>query len=72
MGKQTKQASATRQVRVSTNAFKNINEITGYIAIVNKQPLNAVKVGDALLEAIDHIGLNPFVYKECEQLPTKT
>ena len=72
MGKQKKETAATRKIRISINAHRNLNEITGYIAIVNKQPLNAIKVGDAIFKAIDHIASNPFAYKECEALPTKS
>jgi hypothetical protein len=59
MGKEKKAATAaSRHVRVSENAIRNINELIGYIGIIKKQPLNAIKVGDAILEMIDHIGQN--------------
>ena len=32
--------------------MQSIDEITGYIAFINQQPLNAIKVGDALFAAI--------------------
>jgi plasmid stabilization system protein ParE len=54
MGHQKKTAATTYEVRISTNALQNIDEITGYIAFVNQQPLNAVKVGDALYGALDN------------------
>ncbi len=72
MGKQEGKTAPIREIRVSSNAWRNINEITAYIAIVNKQPLNAIKVGDNIFEAIEKIGTNPFTYKECEALTTKT
>jgi hypothetical protein len=55
MDKQTDAAATTYQVRLSENALQNIDEITGYIAFINHQPMNAIKVGDALFEAIDKI-----------------
>jgi plasmid stabilization system protein ParE len=71
MGPQEKTTPKNYQVRVSVNAIQNIEEITGYIAFVNQQPLNAVKVGDALFATIDRISRNPLAFKECEELPTK-
>jgi hypothetical protein len=44
MGKKKKSNNKTLDVRVTTDAFENINEIMRYIAIVNKQPLNAIKM----------------------------
>jgi len=71
MGKQKEEAAASRRLRVSLNALENLDEITTYIAIKKKQPLNAVKVGDAIFKAIEDINRSPFAYKECEALPTK-
>ena|SRR5579872_6566004 len=71
MGLQEKAASENYEVRVSANALQNIEEITGYIAFVKQQPMNAAKVGDALFFSIDRIVLNPFAYRECEEIPTK-
>jgi plasmid stabilization system protein ParE len=72
MGRKEKTTPKAYQVRISTNALQNIDEITGYIAFINHQPLNAIKVGDAIFATIDRIGLNPFAFKECEEIPTKT
>lgn len=72
MGRPEKTTSTTYQVRISVNALQNIEEITGYIAFVNQQPLNAIKVGDALFKTIDRIAINPLAFRECEELPTKT
>ena len=71
MGLQKKATPKNYQVKVSVNALQNIEEITGYIAFVNQQPLNAIKVGDALFEVIDRIAANPLAFRECEELPTK-
>lgn len=72
MAKQKKGIAKTNQVRVSNNAIKNLNEITGYIAFVNQAPLNAINVGDAFFTLFDRIEQNPFAFKECPELLTKT
>ena len=72
MGLQKKTTPKTYKVSLSVNSLQNIEEITGFIAFVNQQPLNAIKVGDALFEVIDRIAANPLVFRECEELPTKT
>jgi plasmid stabilization system protein ParE len=72
MGKQAKPVTATYKVTLSNNALQNIDDITHYIAFVKLQPLNAIKVGDALFAAVDLIAVNPRAFKECELLPTKT
>ncbi len=50
MGKQKETAPKPRQIRLSITALQNITEITGYIAFINHQPLNAIKIGDAILK----------------------
>ncbi len=45
-----------------------MDEITSYIAFVNQQPGNAVKVGDAILETFVRIEQSPLAYKECEEI----
>jgi plasmid stabilization system protein ParE len=72
MGRQKKTFAKTYEVRVTANALQNIDEITGYIAFINQQPLNAIKIGDAIFETIDRISLNPFSFRECEEIPTNT
>lgn len=72
MVRKKKAASKTFEVTISQNALQNIDEITGYIAFINHQPLNAIKVGDAILETFDRIAVNPFAFRECEELITKT
>jgi plasmid stabilization system protein ParE len=71
MGRQKKTSAKAYEVRISTNAIQNIDEISGYFAVVNQQPLNAVKVGDFLYKVIDRIARNPFAFRECQELPTK-
>jgi len=72
MGQQKKAIGETYEVRLSLNAHQNIDEITGYIAFINQQPMNAIKLGDAIFAMFDKIADHPFAFKECEQLPTKT
>jgi hypothetical protein len=43
MGEQKKATAKKYQVRVSLNALQNIDEITGYIAFIKQEPLNAIK-----------------------------
>jgi plasmid stabilization system protein ParE len=57
---------------VTINALKNFDEITGYIGIIRHQPLNAIKVGDKIMAAIDRIAANPTAFRECEVLPTRS
>lgn len=72
MGKAKQKITKRREVRVSSNAYQNIYEITHYIAIEKQQPLNAVKVSNAIYATMEHLGENPFAFKEYEELPTKT
>ena len=73
MGKTKKKTSAPGyKVRVSVNALQNIREITGYIAFVQQQPVNALRVGDAIDETISRIGKTPTAFRELEELRTKT
>ena len=72
MGKPKKAIGEAYEVRLTLPAQQNIDEITGYIAFINQQPLNAIKIGDAIFATFDKIATNPFAYKECGQLSTKT
>ncbi len=72
MDQQEKTASKTYQVSISSNALQNFDEITGYLAFINHQPINAIKIGDAIFECFEKIGRNPHVFKECEELRTKS
>ncbi len=72
MGRKTAQTSEAYKVRISENALLNIDEITGYIALGNQEPLIAIKVGDKIFETIEKIGVRPYSWKECDVLPTKS
>ncbi|MBN1340146.1 MAG: type II toxin-antitoxin system RelE/ParE family toxin [Bacteroidales bacterium] len=71
MASPKEKAPATYKVRLTEKARQDIDYITGYIAFINHQPLNATGVGDALFETIDRIGQNPFAFRECSEIPTK-
>lgn len=71
MGRQKKEAAKAYPIKISLSALRNIDEITGYVAFVNQQPLNAITIGDAIFETIDRIALHPLAFRECEELPTK-
>ncbi len=71
MGREEKRTRTTYQVRISVNALQHVDEINGCIAFVNRQPLNAIRVGNALFKVIDRIGRNPLAFRECDQLPRK-
>lgn len=72
MGNTKEKAAKTYSLRVTENALQNIDDITGYIAFIKHQPLNAIRVGDKIFETIDRIEHNPLAFRECEEIPTKT
>ncbi len=72
MDTQKKATTKSYKVRVTATALQNIDEITGYITFINQQPLNAIKVGDAIFETIDRIAVTPFAFRQSEEIPTKT
>jgi plasmid stabilization system protein ParE len=71
MGNTKRKASKTYTLKITVNALQNINDITGYIAYIKHQPINAVRVGDKIFETIDRIEQNPLAFRECEEIPTK-
>ena len=72
MVNEKKPASKAYPVRITTNALRNIDEITGYIAFINHQPVNAVKVGEAIFSVFQRIEQTPFAFKPCGEIATKT
>lgn len=72
MGKEKKDTPETHKIRVLKAAFQDIDEITDFISIDNQQALNAIKVTETIWETINKIKHNPFAFKECELIPTKT
>ncbi len=72
MGKKEKTVAQKHKIRIQDEAYNDIEQITDFIVTQNQQPLNAIKVADSIFQAIDKIGNNPFAYKECEAIPTKS
>ncbi len=72
MGNAKGKTPKTYSLRITENALKNVDEITGYIAFVKHQPLNAFRAGDKIFETIAKIEKNPLSYRECEEIQTKT
>lgn len=72
MGNTKEKAPKTYSLRVTENALRNVDDITGYIAYIKHKPLNAIRVGDKIFETIDRIEQNPLAFRECEEIPTKT
>jgi len=62
----------TYSIRVTENAYSNIEAVTDYIAYVKLQPINAKKIGRGIIDTIKKIQINPLGYSECENLPTKS
>ena len=52
-------------LRISKNAFQNFKHITGYIANIKHEPINALHVGDEIFKTIERIKKNPLVFREC-------
>lgn len=46
MGRTEKETAKTYSLRITTNALQNIDQITGHIAHIKHQTLNAIRVGD--------------------------
>lgn len=59
MGRTEERTPKAYSLRITDNALQNIDDITGYIAFIKHQPLNAITVGDKIFETIDRIGHNP-------------
>lgn len=57
---------------ISDKYYSDLEKIVDYIEFVNHQPINAVKVARGINETMDKIILNPTIYAECENIPTKT
>lgn len=72
MGSTKEKTSKTYSLRLTDNALQNIDDITGYIAYIKHQPLNAIRIGDKIFETIDRIEMNPLAFQECKEIPTRT
>ena len=72
MGTEKKTNPETYTLIVKDKFYQNFDQIVEYIAFIQKQPLNAIKVGDGIFETMAKIIENPMIYSECENIPTKT
>ena len=72
MGSTEGETSKKYSLRITENALQNIDDITGYIAFVKHQPLNAVRVGDEIFKTFERIKQNPLMFRECEEITSKT
>ena len=70
MGRRSKRNPQTYSLRIHSEARYNIRHIVNYIAFIEHQPINALKVYAAIYDVIGKIGQNPFAFKECEEIPT--
>ena len=53
MGNTKEKAPKTYSLSIAKSALQNIDDITGYIAYIKHQSLNAIRVGDKIFETID-------------------
>lgn len=72
MGKEKTTTSKPYSLVIKVNYYLNLEQIVNYIAFEQKQPLNAIKVGEGINKAMNKIIENPLIYAECENIPTKT
>jgi plasmid stabilization system protein ParE len=70
MGRAKEEAAKAYSLRLTENALQDIDNITGYIAYIKHQPINAIRVGDEILKTIDRIEKNPSAFRECDEMPT--
>lgn len=62
MERTKEEAPKAYSLRVTENALQNLDSITGYIAYIKHEPLNAIRVGDEILKTIDRIEKNPSAF----------
>lgn len=62
----------TYSLIISDKYYSDLHQIVDYIEFVKFQPLNAVKVARGINATMSQIILNPTIYAECENIPTKT
>lgn len=70
MGRRLKGNPQTYSLRIHSEARYNIRHIVNYIAFIEHQSINALKVYAAIDDVIGKIEQNPLAFKECEEIPT--
>ena len=58
MGRPKEEAPKTYSVRVTEHALQNIDDISGFIAFIRHEPLNAIRAGDEIFKTIDRTDSN--------------
>ena len=72
MGTENKTHPKPYTLTIKDKFYQNLEQIVEYIAFVQKQPLNALKVGNGISETMAKIIDNPLIYAKCENISTKT
>ena len=72
MGKEKKANFSSYSLVITDKYYQDLENIVDYIEFVKHQPLNAIKVGDGIQITMNKIILNPTIYSECENIPTKS
>ena len=72
MGRSKEETAKSNPLRITENAYQNISQITGYIAFIKQEPLNAIHVGEEIFKTVDRIAKNPLSFPECKELPTQS
>ena len=70
MGRTKEEAPKTYSLRITEHALQNIDDITGFIAFIRHEPINAIRIGDEIFKTIDRIERNPLAFRGCEEIPT--
>jgi plasmid stabilization system protein ParE len=72
MGKEKIGYSKPYTLIISQKYYDDLEQIVDYIEFVKLQPFNAIKVGNGIQDTMNKIILNPTIYAECENIPTKS
>ena len=72
MGGREKGTAETRRTRTTKQAFQEIKDIKYFFEVTCRHPSYAIRVTEAIREMIGKIGANPYLFKECDHLPTKS
>jgi plasmid stabilization system protein ParE len=70
MAVKKEKTSGSYTLRITENAYQHLDDIAEYLAYIKHQPLNAIKVIDAIFQLFEQIANNPYQFKECEELKT--
>ncbi len=62
MGAKESRSSKTYTLAITQNYYHNLTQIVDYIAFVNKQPTNALKIADGINRTLHKIMRNPLMY----------